>query len=182
MLHAPRARSDGRLGTKPARLGAPVVPRTMRPRMGNSNALSCPRSAPGKALDTHRCRPWHRLQPVEGDRGSAVRHSWRRSRVFRCCGPPNLGPAKRRRRKPWARMPQARKASNSSFTNCGRSARAAASACAKKVAAVAAPGGTAWSARGGGARGERRHSPGPARVAQRFARIAHVGPAGRGAQ
>ena len=38
-------------------------------------------------------------------------------------------------RNPWARMPHSRKASNSSLTNCGRSAPASASACAKKVAA-----------------------------------------------
>ena len=39
------------------------------------------------------------------------------------------------RRKPWARMPHSRKASNSSLTNCGRSAPAADPACSKKVAA-----------------------------------------------
>jgi gamma-glutamyltranspeptidase len=41
----------------------------------------------------------------------------------------------RRRRKPWARMPHSRKASNSSLTNCGRSALVAACASAMKVAA-----------------------------------------------
>lgn len=41
----------------------------------------------------------------------------------------------RSRRKPWARMPHSRKASNSPLTNCGRSAPAAASACSKKMAA-----------------------------------------------
>ena len=41
----------------------------------------------------------------------------------------------RSRRKPWARMPRSTEASNSSFTNCGSSAPAAASACSKQVAA-----------------------------------------------
>ena len=39
----------------------------------------------------------------------------------------------RKRRKPWARMPHSRKASNSSLTNCGRSAPAAASVWAREM-------------------------------------------------
>ena len=57
-------------------------------------------------------------------------------------------PPQRSLRKPYARMPHSKKASNSSFTNCGRSAPAATSTSAKKVAACCCTRrGTAWSGR-----------------------------------
>ena len=82
---------------------------------------------------------------------------------------------RRRRRKPWARMPHSKNASNLSLMNCSRSAPAASSAWRRRSWRAGEPGGTAWSARGRGARSGQGCHPTPAGAAGQW--LAHGAPA-----